>query len=134
MTARSDSQHKKMTEYVIAAVDDMLFVSKIRAVAEHLGLRIKFARSADQVLEAARAEQPSLIIVDLHSQKISPLALATHLKSDAQLRSIMLLGFFSHVETETKRQAEEAGFDKVIPRSLFAKDLAAILTQHNPEQ
>ena len=122
-----------MTQYVIAAVDDMLFVSKIRAVAEHLGQKIKFARSADQVLEAARAELPSLIIVDLHSQKIAPLALAKQLKADAQLRSIMLLGFFSHVEAETKRQAEEAGFDKVIPRSAFAKDLAAILTQHPPE-
>ena len=54
--------------------------------------------------------------------------LARQLKADEQLRSIPLLGFFSHVQTELQRQASAAGFDQVIPRSAFAKYLGEILS------
>jgi hypothetical protein len=50
------------------------------------------------------------------------------LKSDEQLRDIRLLGFFSHVQTELQRNAIAAGFDQVIPRSVFARDLPKILS------
>ena len=49
--------------------------------------------------------------------------LLSELKSDEQLRDIRLLGFFSHVQTELQRNAIAAGFDQVIPRSVFARDL-----------
>jgi len=53
--------------------------------------------------------------------------LARELKADDELRQIKLLGFFSHVQTELQRNALAAGFDKVIPRSVFARDLPEIL-------
>ena len=80
------------------------------------------------MLEAARRDRPALIICDLHSQKVDPMDLAKQLKADEQLRSIPLLGFFSHVQTELQHQAEEAGFDQVIPRSAFSKYLGEILS------
>ncbi len=33
------------------------------------------------------------------------------------------LGFYSHVDVETRRRAEEAGFDLVVPRSRMAREL-----------
>jgi hypothetical protein len=33
------------------------------------------------------------------------------------------LGFYSHVDVETRRRAEAAGFDLVVPRSRMARDL-----------
>lgn len=116
-----------MSRSIIAAVDDIFFASKIRAVAEHLGLKIHFARGLESVIANARELKPDLIIVDLHSSKIEPIALAKALKSDNELRSTQLLGFFSHVQTALKQQAEEAGYNHVLPRSAFTKDLAAIL-------
>ena len=59
--------------------------------------------------------------------RIDPIDLAKRLKADERLRAIPLLGFFSHVQTEFQRQAEEAGFDRVMPRSVFTKSLALIL-------
>jgi SpoU rRNA methylase family enzyme len=41
-----------MNKLVIAAVDDMFFASKIRAVAEHLGQKVLFVRNVDEALEA----------------------------------------------------------------------------------
>jgi CheY-like chemotaxis protein len=112
---------------IIAVVDDMFFASKIRATAESLAVDIKFVRTIDQLSMAAREGKPDLIIVDLHSQKVDAVALAQTIKSTSELKSISLLGFFSHVETDLQRKAVEAGFDTVIPRSVFSRDLPRIL-------
>jgi CheY-like chemotaxis protein len=117
-----------MTGNIIAVVDDLFFASKIRGTAEALGVTVRFARSIEAMIEAARLDRPSLVICDLHSQKVDPMELARALKADEQLRSIPLLGFFSHVQTELQRQAEAAGFDQVLPRSAFTKNLGQILS------
>ena len=117
-----------MGRTIIAVVDDMFFASKIRAVAEAVGAEISFPRSSEALVEKARETRPQLILVDLHNQKIDSNTLASELKSDEQLRDIRLLGFFSHVQTELQRNAIAAGFDQVIPRSVFARDLPKILS------
>ena len=116
-----------MQRNIIAVVDDLFFASKIRGTAEELGVSASFARGVEEVIEAARLDRPSLIICDLHSSKVNPMELARRLKADKELRSIPLLGFFSHVQTELQQEAEEAGFDRVLARSLFTKSLALIL-------
>jgi CheY-like chemotaxis protein len=117
-----------MSKTVISVVDDMFFASKIRAVAEAAGLEISFPRSLEAVVSKARETKPGLIVVDLHNQRIDAVALAHELKADEELQAIKLLGFFSHVQTELQRNAIAAGYDRVIPRSVFARDLGQILT------
>src|SRR5437773_3431320 len=119
-----------MQRNVIALVDDLFFASKIRGTAEQLGVSVSFLRNLESLNQAALRDRPSLIICDLHSQRIDPIELAKQLKADEQLRSIPLLGFFSHVQTELQRQAREAGFDVVMPRSAFTRDLNDILFRH----
>lgn len=116
-----------MSKLVFAAVDDMFFASKIRGTAEHLGVRVRFVRSADEALAAAHVEEPALILADLHSQKCDPFLLAEALKADDNLRAVPLVGFFSHVQTELQRRAKQAGYDRVMPRSAFTKQLPEIL-------
>ncbi|HET6978587.1 MAG TPA: hypothetical protein VFI24_19805 [Pyrinomonadaceae bacterium] len=106
----------------------MFFKSKIRAVAEAVGAEISFPRTQEALLQKVREAKPQLIIVDLHNEKIEPATLAAELKADDDLRAIPLLGFFSHVQTELQRNALAAGFDQVIPRSVFARDLSKILS------
>jgi PleD family two-component response regulator len=117
-----------MSGVIIAVVDDMFFASKIRAVAEAVGAEISFPRSREALVEKAHETKPQLIIVDLHSQKFDPVALGKELKADEALREVPLVGFFSHVQTELKRNALDAGFDQVVPRSVFSRDLPNILT------
>ena len=116
-----------MPRTVIAVVDDLFFASKIRGTAEQLGVSVSFPRAIDVLMEAALRDQPALIICDLHATRIDPITLAKQLKTDEHLRSIPLLGFFSHVQTELRQQAEQAGFDRVIPRSVFTRSLPEIL-------
>jgi CheY-like chemotaxis protein len=116
-----------MARSVIAIVDDLFFASKIRGTAEALGMTVSFPRHADGVREVIQQNQPALILCDLHSQKFELPGLARILKADAATRDIPLIGFFSHVQTDLQKAAEDAGFDRVMPRSMFTKNLAAIL-------
>jgi hypothetical protein len=109
-----------MSMKVLAVVDDMFFASKIRAVAEAVGAEISFPRTKESLIEKAR--DANLVIVDLHNQKFDPLTVP------AAVGAVRTLGFFSHVEVEVQRQAVAAGYQQVIPRSVFARDLAQILS------
>ena len=117
---------------VLAIVDDMFFASKIRATAEAVGVEVKFVRSIEKLIETAREVKPGLVVVDLHNSKLDPVAVATELKSNEELREIRLLGFFSHVHADLQRNAMAAGYDQVIPRSVFARDLGQILATGQP--
>ena len=106
----------------------MFFAAKIRATAEALNVEIAFPRNHDVLMGKLIELKPGLILVDLHNQKIDPIELARHLKSREEFAEVPMLGFFSHVQTDLQRAALEAGYDQVIPRSVFSRDLAEILT------
>lgn len=118
-----------MTRNILAAVDDMFFAAKIRATAEALGVSVKFHRRLDSLVSAAVEQPPDLILCDLHNEKVDPIELARELKSREGLAAIRLMGFFSHVQTDLQKAALEAGYDQVIPRSVFSRDLAGILQE-----
>ena len=113
---------------VLAAVDDLLFSSKIRAVAKHAGVDLAFARTPAEILERARSERPSLVIFDLDCAKADPVATIGAMKADAELAGIRTLAFASHVHAALIASARKAGADQVLPRSAFAGGLADILT------
>jgi DNA-binding NarL/FixJ family response regulator len=112
---------------ILAAVDDLLFSSKIRTTARQAGVDLTFARTPPEILEQARALRPALLIFDLNSAKASPIETIAALKSDADLSSIPTLGFVSHVHTGIIDAARGAGIDQVMARSAFAANLAGIL-------
>src|SRR6267143_2390263 len=118
-----------MSRTILAVVDDMFFVSKIRATAEALAVEIAFPRTNEALLTKVAEKKPDLIVVDLHNQKFDPVELARQLKSREDLSGVPLLGFFSHVNVDLQRAALEAGYDQVIPRSVFSRDLAQTLAE-----
>jgi len=113
---------------ILAAVDDFLFRSKIRAVAKHVNAEVTFAQTQEDILAQARAARPSLVIVDLNSQKADPVATIAALKADAALAGIRTIGFASHVHVDLINAARRAGADQVLARSQFAGNLADILS------
>lgn len=114
---------------ILAIVDDLFFRSKIRTTAKHLGVPITFARSADELIEQARSESPSFIILDLNSRAVDPLEAMAALRADADLASVPTLGFVSHVQTDLIERARAAGVTEVMARSAFAANLGDILSR-----
>ena len=112
---------------ILAAVDDFLFRSKIRATAKHVDADIRFAQTPEEILAQAREIHPTLVIIDLNSPKADPIATIAALKADPALAGVRTIGFASHVHVELIDAARKAGADQVLPRSQFAGNLADIL-------
>jgi DNA-binding NarL/FixJ family response regulator len=118
---------------ILAAVDDFLFRSKIRATAKHVNADVRFAQTSDEMLTQARELKPSLIIFDLNSQKMDAIATIAALKADPATSAVRAIGFASHVHTDLIAAARTAGADEVLPRSAFASGLADILQAGAPK-
>lgn len=114
--------------YAVAILDDIFFASKIRQAAESAGLDIEFMKGAEWVAGAALSGTPSLIIVDLANKKINALELIGILKGLDNLKGVRVLGYLPHVEKGLMKEALDAGYDIVLPRSRFSLELIEILS------
>jgi CheY-like chemotaxis protein len=112
---------------VLAAVEDLLFKSKISETAGVLGIEAGFPRSKERLLETLRESPPDLLVLDLNSARFEPIELLRTLRSDDYTQHIPTIGFLSHVQTDLAVAAKEAGCDRVIARSAFTRDLPKIL-------
>lgn len=116
-----------MARRVVAAVEDLLFRSKISEIANTLGVEALFPRSPKKLLEKVHESPPDLLVLDLNSARFEPLQLLLELKSDEASRGVPVVGFLSHVQKDLAVAARESGCDRVMARSAFTRDLPEIL-------
>jgi len=112
---------------ILAIVDDLMFVSKIRAAAGQGGVSVTFARSSAAALNEMRKAAPSLVILDLNNPRTNPLGIVASMREDPALASIPTVGYASHVQTDVINAARQAGVGEVLARSAFTIQLADIL-------
>src|SRR5918992_395974 len=117
-----------MAREVLAAVEDLLFRSKISETAKSLGIEARFPRSKGKLLETLRESPPDLLVLDLNSARFEPLELLRTVKSDETTQRVPTVGFLSHVQGDLAVAARNAGCDHVMARSAFTKDLPRILS------
>lgn len=111
---------------VLVLVDDIFFQAKMLETARHLGVEMKSFASADALLAEIEIQPPKLVVVDLNARQ-SPLDAISALHT--RNKSIPVVAFLSHVQTELASRARDAGCTEVMPRSKFTKDLAAIFSR-----
>ena len=59
---------------ILAILDDLMFTSKIKTAASHLGVPVTFARIVrTRRLPEMRKSAPTLVIFDLNNQRTDPL-------------------------------------------------------------
>ncbi len=122
-----------MSRKVLAAVEDLLFRSKISETASTLGIEAAFPRNSRRLLEALRESPPDLLVLDLNSARFEPLTLLRSVRSDEATREVLTVGFLSHVQKDLAVAAREAGCDRVVARSAFTKNLPHILAGSTPD-
>lgn len=116
----------------MAAVEDLLFRSKIGETATQLGITASFPRSPKKLEAALRDAPPDLLILDLNSSRFEPLGLLRSVRSEDATRDVETVGFLSHVQKDLAVAAKEAGCDRVMARSAFTKDLPKVLAGEGP--
>ena len=112
---------------ILAAVDDLLFSSKIRSVAKPLGVEVVFARTPEAIAAEARARTPALVIFDFDAGRIRPLEALAALKQDPETAGVRVVGFVSHVRADVISAARAAGADEVMARSAFVNALPDLI-------
>ena len=66
-------------------------------------------------------------MVDLTTDQIDGSAVVESMRATASSGAVPTLGFYSHVEQETRKRAEAAGLSRVVPRSRMAREGAALV-------
>jgi CheY-like chemotaxis protein len=132
LTQREHGGPYNVSRKVLAAVEDLLFRSKISETASTLGIEAAFPRNPRKLLEALRESPPDLLVLDLNSARFEPLALLRTVKADEATRDVATVGFLSHVQKDLAVAAREAGCDRVVARSAFTRDLPRILAGGEP--
>jgi CheY-like chemotaxis protein len=106
---------------VVALAPDLFFASKIAETLKATGHDVRVVSTVPEAIEAARVAD--IVIVDLHTEHLDPAQLS------ARLGGTPLLGFYSHVDVDTRSQAEQAGFHLVVPRSRMAREMPELVAR-----
>jgi hypothetical protein len=98
---------------IAAIAADLLLGSKVEGMLAAAGHEVSLSAS----LAEAPLDDAELIVADLDVE--NPDALVG--------LGIPVLGYYSHVDVETKRAAESAGITQAIPRSRMVRELPALV-------
>jgi hypothetical protein len=115
---------------VVAFVPDLLFGSNVLGALQAAGHDATLAGDEERL--KADAPDAEVLVVDLTADAPGRIELYTAVQARdaaAGRARARTLAFYSHVETDTRALAEQAGFDLVIPRSRMAREGAALVTR-----
>jgi CheY-like chemotaxis protein len=115
-----------MASTIVALVEDLFFLAKIRETAKALGITV-ISGDARRGPAAITEAQPQAIILDLNSRGLPAVGWIRTLKADPATRPIHIVAFASHVQEQLISAARAAGCDSVMSRSAFTKQLPNIL-------
>ncbi len=115
-----------MAEMILAAVEDLIFLSKILETAQRLGVRVEPVDLKD-LKERALRSAARAVILDLNHRSGSALEVLQSFKADPSTSRLPVVGFVSHVQSEVIAAARAAGCDQVLARSALAAQLPQLL-------
>lgn len=98
---------------------DLLFGSKVEGALRAAGHEVDRYDAPDR----ARAAAPDhdVLVVDLNAPEYDGPEVGRG------VAGVPAVGFYSHVDQDTRRRAERAGFSLVVPRSRMARETAGVV-------
>jgi len=96
---------------VAVFVDVPYYTSRLREIAEELGIKIAVCTSVESV-----PGDTASIFVDLSATAFDPIQIISSVKT---VCTVPITAFVSGVQIDMKERAEKAGATEVLPRSMF---------------
>ena|SRR5918996_1453398 len=100
---------------VVAVIGDLMLASRIEETLRAAGHEVEVVSSVDAA--EARDEDPAVVVADLN--QVDP--------ADVARLGPPVLGFYSHVDVEVRRRAEDAGVDLIVPRSRLVREMPRLV-------
>lgn len=113
-------------------VEDNLVNQRIaRMMFEDFGCRVDILNNGQEVM-ARLAELPTydLIFMDVGLPDMSGFEITTRLRQEESLRSIPIIAMTAHVLPEDRKQAADAGMDKVVAKPITYEEIRLVLESH----
>jgi len=107
---------------VLARAAGWLIMARVALLCPDLlfGSKLQGALRAAGHEPVASTDDAALLVVDLTDDAEARI-------EQSATAGLPRLGFYSHVEQDVRRRAEEAGFERVVPRSRMAREAAALV-------
>jgi hypothetical protein len=106
---------------VVGYIPDLLFGSSVVTALRSAGHDPILV--GDDTALARELPGAQVLVVDLTSDHRERIEAVRTRRTDG----LPVLGFYSHVEQEVKSEAQDAGFDLVVPRSRMAREGVALV-------
>jgi len=110
---------------VIALVDDLLFLSRIREAARGTAAEVRVVRDARALGESVR-DGGRLVLVDADCSRL-PWDEAVRALRAAEGDAVPVVAFLSHVHADRAQAAREAGCTRVLARGAFVQELPRLI-------
>jgi len=128
-----------MNTTILVAVTDIFFYTKVRDALRPHGYTLERIRSQDEVAGTTASASPAALILNMNDLAIDAFKALETLQADPALRSLPILAFANHEETDTWRRAKELGVTKIVSRNEFSartrelvEDIIANSSQQSP--
>lgn len=118
MSAAHGSNPNPPPAPILLLVRDLMFASRIGSAAQEAGVAIRGVRDLSKLAELAG----HAAVLDLNQPGTIEAAVAWKARTGG-----VLVGFVSHVDTETIGRARAAGVDRIVARGAFVAQLPQIL-------
>jgi CheY-like chemotaxis protein len=112
--------------HVIALVDDLIFLSRIREAARAARAEVRTARTAADLVASALGGA-RLVLVDADSSRLPWAEAVGALRSEPSLATLPVVAFLSHVHADRAEAARTAGCTRVLSRGAFVQELPRVL-------
>jgi CheY-like chemotaxis protein len=107
---------------IVLVSSDLSVLSRVEGAASGVGKKVWAVSNAAQAVDAFKAENAGLVIVDLSAPALDVAALIEQLRS-AGAGAAKVVAFGPHVHEARLAAAREAGCDEVVSRGQFFSQL-----------
>jgi CheY-like chemotaxis protein len=114
---------------ILIVEDNMDNYELVRFVLERVGYDVFLAVNGRDGVDAAFAQKPDLILMDLGMPEMDGWIAIEKLKADEQTKSIPLYALTAHTLPHDRKRAIKAGCDGYVPKPIHMKGFVDIIEQ-----
>ena len=135
MKAKSGAKMKKpakpQTVLLVEDTEDNRFM--MRRLLEMTGYRVIEAMNGEEAVKLAKAESPSLILMDLSLPVIDGLAATRLIRKLPDFKSIPIIAVSAHDTSDFQSEAIEAGCDTYVTKPIDFNELEVLIAKLLPK-
>lgn len=118
-----------MGKRVLVVEDSQVIQRLIEVCLRPAGFDVEMRADGPSGLEAALANPPDLMILDVGLPKMDGWEVLSKLRNDLRTRNVTVLVLTAHAQEETRERADRGGADAFLTKPFRPNDLRRIATQ-----